>query len=529
MNASAPNDTALGMKRNMRLHRLLLTFVLLPLSAIASEKKEPGEQVSITTHTLTLDGEEIIYRATAGTMLLRKEEKGEFEPRAQIFYVAYEKLAIGVDGRATTPTAEMRARRPVTFSFNGGPGSSSVWLHLGVLGPKRVLLDDDGLPPAPPARLVENEFSLLDVTDLVFIDPVSTGYSRPLPEQDPKQFHGVNEDIRAVGEFIRLYATRNERWGSPKFLIGESYGTTRAAGLAGHLQESIGMYLNGIMLVSTVLDFQTLSFHPGNTLPYALFVPTYAATAWYHGRLPGELQARPLADVINEAEEFAFQRLLPALMRGTDLAEGETAEIAAEYARLTGLPEELIVQSSLRVPMWRFAKELLREEGRTVGRFDSRYTGIDREDAGDAPDFDPSYAALLGPFTSTLNEYMRSELEFESDLPYEILTGNVHPWNYSEFSNRYVNLTDTLRRAMTFNPYLKLFVGAGFFDLATPHMAAEYTVGQLGLDPSLREHVRMEYYEAGHMMYVHRPSLEKLSRDLRSFIGQALPPVDDQR
>lgn len=469
---------------------------------------KPEERTVVTTHTLTINGQTINYHATAGTLLLRKDEKGTFEPRASVFFVAYTR-----DGVDT-------ATRPVTFAFNGGPGSSSVWMHLGALGPRRVKLKDDGTPLPPPARLVDNEFSLLDATDLVFIDPVSTGYSRPVPAAQESEFHGVHEDVQSVGEFIRLWTTRNDRWDSPKFLIGESYGTTRAAGLAGHLQEQLGMYLNGIMLVSSVLDFQTLSFNDGNDIGYIVYLPTYAASAWYHKKLAAENEAKSLKQIVDEAMAFAQGDYAAALLKGDSFSEADRNKIAGRMAELIGIAPQTILNYRLRIPQWEFSKELLRDKGLSIGRYDSRYTAFERRRVGVAPDFDPSYSALLGPMTAGLNTYMRDELNYKSDLPYEILT-SVQPWNWDS-NSRYLNLTETLRRAMVFNPYLKVFVARGYYDLATPIAASQYTFDHLGLPESERGRIETHDYEAGHMMYAHRPSLEKLSDDLHGFITKAM-------
>ncbi len=479
-----------------------------PAEKKESEEKKavPEEKLSETRHRVTIGGRSIEYVATAGTLVL-KEEDGE--PKASVFFIAYSLAGV-----------EDPAKRPITFSFNGGPGSSSVWLHLGVLGPRRVEMDEEGRPLPPPYRLIANEHSVLDLTDLVFIDPVMTGYSRPAPEEDPKQFHGVQEDIESVGEFIRLYTTRYGRWSSPKFLIGESYGTTRAAGLSGYLQRRHGMYFNGIMLVSAILNFQTARFDAGNDLPHILFLPTYTATAWYHGRLAADLQ-EDLRQTLDEVEEFAAGEYATALMKGDRLGGEERERVVARLARYTGLSEEYVRRTNLRIFIFRFVKELLRDRRQTVGRLDSRFTGFDRDAAGDRFEYDPSYAAIQGPYTATLNDYVRRELEFESDLPYEILTGRVRPWNYGEYRNRYVNVAETLREAMTANPHLKVFVANGYYDLATPYFATEYTFDHLGLEPPLAENVSMGYYEAGHMMYIHIPSLVALKRDLAAFIGSA--------
>ena len=473
-----------------------------------SDDKEPKEEISQTHHTVTVDGELIEYTATAGTLLLR-DKKGD--PKASVFFIAYTK----------TNGTDVVSARPITFSFNGGPGSSSVWLHLGLLGPRRVVVNDRKNRLPPPYRLVGNESSILDATDLVFIDPVSTGYSRVVRGGDPKKFHGVKEDLKSVGEFIRLYITRHKRWSSPKFLIGESYGTTRAAGLAGYLQDQFGMFLNGVMLVSSILNFQTILFNNGNDLPYILFLPTYAATAWYHQRLPEELQG-DLSTTLKEVEEFAIERYALALMKGRALADGEREEVISTLSRYTGLSKEYIRQANLRINSFRFAKEILRDQRRTVGRFDSRFTGIDRDAAGEVYEYDPSYTAVYGPVSTTFNDYVRTELQFESDLPYEILTNQVHPWDYGKFTNRYVDFAETLRKAMTKNPFLKVFVASGYYDLATPYLASDYTFSHLGLDPSLSQNIFIDYYEAGHMMYFHHPSLVKLKADMKRFIQVAV-------
>jgi carboxypeptidase C (cathepsin A) len=474
------------------------------------EKPTPQEHSAVTQHTLLLDGKALNYTVTAGTMILKEEdeEKGE-KPKASVFYIAY-----------TLDGVEDPAGRPITFSFNGGPGSSSVWLHLGLLGPKRVLMDEEGNPTPPPYRLVDNEYTLLDKTDLVFIDPVSTGYSRPVPGEKAEEFHNIKKDIESVSEFIRLYTTRNKRWTSPKFVIGESYGTTRAAGLSGHLQEQHGMYLNGIMLISTILNFQAYRFDPGNDLPAILFLPTYAATAWYHHRLDERLQA-DLGKTLNEVEQFALGEYALALMQGAALPKEARSRIVEKLARYTGLSPRYIEQTDLRVEIFRFTKELLREQGLTVGRLDSRYTGLDRDAAGENFEFDPSYAAIQGVYTATLNQYVRADLQFESDLPYEILAPLYQKWKYDTFQNQYVNVAETLRQAIAMNPALKVFVANGYYDLATPYFATRYTFNHLGLAEALQGNILMQDYPAGHMMYVHLPSLQKLKNDLEAFITVA--------
>ena len=473
----------------------------------------PSDLIVQTRHTLTIGGRTLAYTATTGRIVLKAEDEKEGEkPKAAIFFVAYT-----LDRPEGLPEADHAAQRPITFSFNGGPGSSSVWLHLGILGPRRVVLEQDGRAIPPPYRLVENEFSLLVKTDLVFIDPVTTGFSRAVPGEKDKQFHGFKPDIESVGDFIRLFISRYHRWGSPRYLIGESYGTTRAAGLAGYLQERHGLYLNGIMLISVVLNFLTLRFDPGNDLPYILYLPTYAATAHYHNRLEPTLQS-DLKQTLAEVEAFAMGEYATALLLGDQLPEVRRTEIATRLARYTGLSNRYIESTNLRINIHRFVKELLRDQRRTVGRLDSRYQGIDRDSAGENHEYDPSYAIIQGPYAGLLNDYVRRELGFESDLPYEILSERVYPWTFDENQNSYVNVGETLRKAMSMNPHLRVFVANGYYDLATPYLATQYTFSHLELDESLRGHITMAYYEAGHMMYIHDPSLEQLKSDLDAFL-----------
>jgi carboxypeptidase C (cathepsin A) len=436
-------------------------------------------------------------------MLLKLEDG---TPKASVFYIAY-----------TKDDVSDLSQRPVTFTFNGGPGSSSIWLHMGAFGPRRVQMGDAGALLPPPYKVVDNESSLLDVTDLVFIDPVSTGYSRAVPGETPKQFHGIQEDIQSVGEFIRLYATRNRRWGSPKFLAGESYGTTRAAGLSGYLQQRYGMYLNGIILISTILNFQTVEFDTGNDLPYQLILPTYTAIAWYHKKLGTDLQA-DLRKAVEESEKFALGEYNEALLAGDTLSAARRSEVAQKVARLTGLSADFVERNKLRIELSRFDKELLRKESRTVGRLDGRFVGIDADSGGSSNEYDPSFAAIIGPYTAAFNDYVRGDLKFESDLFYEFITGNVQPWSYRAFENRYVDVAETLRQAMTQNQFLRVFVAKGYYDCATPFFAASYTLDHLGLDATLHGHISDSYYESGHMMYVHLPSLAKLKQDVAAFM-----------
>jgi len=476
-----------------------------------SPAEAPEDRVSVTHHSIEIGGEELRYTARAGYMTLPDDEG---EPRADIFFVAY-----------TLDGVEDPRERPLTFSFNGGPGSSSVWLHMRTLGPRRVEMGPEGFDDEPPFTLTDNAHSWLDITDLVFIDPVSTGYSRPAEEVSAKEFHGLREDISSVGDFIRLWTTRHERWASPKFLIGESYGTTRAAGLSGYLQDRHGMFLRGISLVSPVLNFQTIRFNVGNDMPYWLFLPTYTATAFYHGRLDAEL-SEDLEGTLRTVREWAETEYLTALAKGDRLRGDERARIASALARYTGLSREYVEDADLRIPIFGFTKELLRDAGRTVGRLDSRFTGFDRVDTGGSFEYDPSYSAIQGTYTAALNDYVRRELEYENDHPYEILTRRVRPWSYASHENRYVNVAETLRSAMSKNPSLEVMVSCGYYDLATPFFAAEYTVDHLGLAESLRDQVRVRYYEAGHMMYLREADLAKLKRDAAAFYEDALDEGD---
>ncbi len=477
-------------------------------AAAAAPAPKAEEKVSQTQHSIQIGGQTIKYTAVAGTMLLKKEDG---TPTASIFYIAYTKD----DADAF--------KRPVTFAFNGGPGSSSVWLHMGTLGPKRVVMDPEGKPTPPPYRFTDNEYSLLDQTDLVFIDPVSTGYSRAIPESTAKNFHGLKGDMQSVGEFIRMYVSRHARWTSPKFIAGESYGTTRAAALSEYLQDNLGINLNGIVLLSSVLNFGVISFDPGNDLPYPLFLPTYTAAAWFHNKLPKDLQSAGLLKAIEESKRFASGPYTVALFKGDSISAEERGTVVKSLARLTGLSPQYIEENNLRVRAGRFEKELLRDQRRILGRYDSRLEGVDQDAAASGPEYDPSYSSVQGAFTAAWNQYVRSELKFESDLPYEVLTGRVQPWNFDEFENRYVNVAESLRGAMTQNASLKVFIGAGYYDLATPFFSAEYTVDHMQFDAKLRDHITLAYYEAGHMMYTQLKSLQKAKQDISKFMASCVP------
>lgn len=479
-----------------------------------AESKLVQDELVTTEHELVIGGETVRYRATSGLVSLDREASEDdvyqgARTVARMFVTAYTRTDVGD-----------AAQRPITFAYNGGPGSSSVWLHLGTFGPRRVVMGEEGEPLPAPYRLADNEHSLLDVTDLVFIDPVGTGWSRPAEGQKAKDFHGYQQDLESVGDLIREWLGRENRWLSPKFLAGESYGTTRSAGLSGYLQNRHGVYLTGIMLISSVLDFSTVRFHVGNDLPPLLYLPSYAATAWYHQRLAPELQAKPLAELLAEVEGFTVERYSLALLKGARLGADERAAIARQVAAYTGTTPDFVERNNLRLALPRFAKELLRGERKTVGRLDSRYTGRDRDAGGEQFEYDPSYSAIQEPYTAAWNAYVRTELGFKPtpDVTYEVLAGLYQNWDYSQFTGQYVNVADTLRHAMSVNPHLRVHVASGYYDLATPYFATQHTLDHLGLEEELRANLSTSTYESGHMMYVRLQDLAKLKRELAAFI-----------
>jgi carboxypeptidase C (cathepsin A) len=464
-----------------------------------------------TSHTLTTAAGEITYTATAGRVVLREQhqEDGAFKglkPKAEMFLTAYT-----LDGADP-------ATRPVTFAFNGGPGSSSVWLHLGLLGPRRVLMGDAGELAPPPFGIGDNAETLLAHSDLVFIDPVSTGYSRVVDGGSVSEYHGFQRDLESVAELIRLWTSRNQRWLSPKYLAGESYGTLRASALAAYLQRQFGFYCNGIMLISSVIDMGTIRFTEGNDLPYTLFLPTYAALAHYHG-LHG---SRSLRDVLDEAIALAAGPYPLGLARGGRLPAAERDSLARQVAAVAGLSEDYVRRVQLRVEHQRFFRELLRDRGQVIGRLDGRFTGWEPDDGGERPSADPSNVAINGPYSAALNHYVRAELGYSSDLPYEVLTSRVQPWSYAEFEGRHVTVSSMLSQAMRHNPHLRVYVGCGYYDGATPFFGAEHAFAHLAIPDDLRSNISFEYYEAGHMMYVHEPSRLRQSATLAAFVTE--PP-----
>lgn len=474
------------------------------------QKKTPDtttETSSITEHRIVLKGTPIDYTATAGNILLKTEED---KAKGSIFYIAYTK-----DG------VKDPSQRPIMFCFNGGPGGAAVWVHLGAFGPKKSLLDDEGFPILPPpGKLVDNEFCVLDLTDLVFIDPMSTGYSRAVPGEDPKQFYGFEKDVESVSEFIRLYVTRNKRWLSPKFLAGESYATTRVSGLANHLQTRYGMFLNGVILISVVINWQNTDWSIGNDMAYIMFLPSYTAAAWYHGKLAPELSGN-LRETLDKAEDFALNEFALALLKGNKLTPAEKAAVIKKLSYFTGLSEEFLERSNMRVTENRFYKELLRDQGKTVGRLDTRYTGVDRESAGEAPEFDQSWSIVIGSYVSLINDYIRRDLAYENDLPYNYLA-SVQPWPLKPGGRGYLNTAEILRQAMHINPQLKVLIASGYYDFATPYFDADYTVAHMDLAEELQKNITMTYYESGHMMYVRKVAHQKFRKDMEDFVRKAL-------
>lgn len=476
-----------------------------------SKKPELKDQKVTKQYTGTFGGAEISYTATAATQTF--ESNGE---KVSFFYMAY-----------TKDDADP-ATRPVLFCFNGGPGSSTVWLNLGLFGPKRMAFDDDGFKVGMQGHLVDNDYSILNMADVVCIDAMGTGFSRTAEKGEEKKFHHFKKDIEAFSEFIVHYLNRNGRWASPKYLAGESYGTLRGAGIARELFATHHVEFNGIILISMILNYQTsaidsenLLIHPGNDLPFTVYLPTYAATAHYHGRLAEEYQSMPLRDFLDEVEEFALGEYWSALAQGDQIDDDRRKSVAERLSAYTGLDAGFIDHYDLRIQIHRFCKELLREQHRTVGRIDSRYVGIDRVKAGNVIEADPSTDATGGVAASALNHYLRDEIGFESTDIYNVMSMDVWKnWDYEDFKGKYVDTSENFRELLSRSKGTKVLVANGYYDLATPHFATEYTISHMGLDPEVRRNIKLSYYEAGHMMYVHQPSLTQLASDLREFVKE---------
>jgi carboxypeptidase C (cathepsin A) len=472
----------------------------------------PKEESSVTDHTIKIGGQTIPYKATAATILVRNDKD---EPTALVYYTAY-----------TRTDAKDMSQRPVSFLYNGGPGSSSVWLHMGSMGPRRVMTINAGVTPPAPYKLMDNPDCLLDKSDLVFIDPVGTGFSHAVGKAQDKDFWGVDPDVKSLAQFITTYVSRNNRWNSPKFLIGESYGTFRNAALANYLQGHDNLYLNGIVMVSSVLDLGTISFYPGQDLAYILYPPSYAATAWFHKTL----KDRPenLSAFLDEARKFARGEYADALIKGDALSKAEKAEIVKKVARFTGLSEDYLDKANLRVRLFQFMQELQRNRGLTTGRLDARFAGPTYNLIGEAADYDPQDTAISGAFVGAFNTYIREELKFGQDKKYKPAAdfeNNRWDWKHEGsdfgFFAGSPSVVLDLVQAMISNPRLKVEVEDGIYDLATPFMDAEYTVDHMGLPENIRKNIWHQYYEAGHMMYLHDEDLAKLKKNVAVFIDTA--------
>ena len=492
-----------------------------PPEAKAEPKPEPGKEgvseehydmtevpPAVSHHQITVDGKLLRYTATTGRLPIKR---GDGKIEAEMFFVAYT-----LDGQEA-------AKRPLTFCFNGGPGSATVWLHMGAVGPKQVVLEANGFMPPPPYTIADNPNTLLDRSDLVFVDAISTGFSRAANAEAIKKFLGVKGDIEAFGEFVRLYITRYERWPSPLFILGESYGTTRAAGIAGFLANR-GISFNGITLLSTAMDFGTLEWTKNNDIPYFLLVPTFSMIAAYHKRLPPDLM-QDLGKTREEVEHWSMTDYAAALLKGDGLAPDERQKIINAYARYTGLDKKLIDNANLRINVEQFTHNLLLDQKLRVGRLDGRFTGVDPEGLLDQRFYDPTSAAILPPYTAVFNNYVRTELGYKVDLPYKVFAWDepaFQKWDWGEADKGFPNTAPGLRAALVENPYLRVLVMEGHYDLATPYFAANYSIDHLNLGPDYRKNVSFTTYEAGHMVYVDSASHTKMKKDLVEFMGKSL-------
>ena len=481
-----------------------------PAAAQRAEANKAGIEASllpdepvITQHSARIRNQTVNYTAEAGWLPIRDDGK----VTAKMFYIAYTRD--GIDDKST---------RPLIFSFNGGPGTASVWMHMGYTGPRRVVYDENGFALRPPGDLEDNPNSVLDVADIVYIDPVATGFSRMVEGEDLHKYHGTLSDIQSVAEFIRLYLLRKDRWMSPKFVIGESYGTTRASGLAGYLVSQHQIYLNGVILVSmTGLDGD-----PGQDVSYATSLPHLAATARYHSQLSDDYETRDIRAFLDEVESFAMTDYVTALLKGDQISDGERDAIAQRVAGYTGLSPEYVTSANLRISSRRFWKQLLRDQRLTVGRLDSRYLGVDLDAAGENPEYDPAMADWNGPFANAVNRYIREELNYNPDLEYSVW-GNVRPWNRDQGAN----VGNMLRSAMRDNPYLKVMIQGGYYDAATDYYSAVYTITHLQPGGEFKDRFRFSWYESGHMMYLRKPDLANANNDLRQFIQWCLEDLPD--
>jgi carboxypeptidase C (cathepsin A) len=484
-----------------------------PVKESSGDKDEHYDMTEVppvvTHHQITVGGKVLKYTATAGRLPIKR---GDGKIEAEMFFVAYT-----LDGQEA-------AKRPVTFCFNGGPGSASVWLHMGSVGPQQVVLQPNGFMPAAPYRITDNQYTILDKSDLVFVDAIATGFSRAANAEMVKKYLGVKGDIEAFGEFIRLYVTRYDRWPSPLFILGESYGTTRAAGIAGYLADH-GISFNGITLLSTAMDFGTLEWAKNNDVPYFLLVPSFTMIAAYHKRLPPDLM-QDLAKTRQEVEHWAMTDYLLALSKGDALTAEERQRAIDAYARYTGLDKKLIDNANLRIDVEQFTHNLLLDQKLRVGRLDGRFTGPDPEGLLDTRFYDPTGSAIVPPYTSVFNNYLRTELGYRVDMPYKVFAWEepaFQKWDWGEALKGFPDTAPGLRAALVKNPYLKVLLMEGYYDLATPYLAANYSIDHLNLGPDYRKNISFATYEAGHMVYIDSASHAKMTRDLTEFMGKCLP------
>jgi carboxypeptidase C (cathepsin A) len=470
------------------------------VEAVVSNSRTLNPDMNVVTNgEVTVKGQKVPYKATAGTIPVW-DDAGKII--ASCFYTYYERTDI-----------KDKASRPIVFSFNGGPGSASVWMHIAYTGPKVLNIDDEGYP-VQPYGYKDNPYSILDVADIIFIDPVNTGFSRIINPETPKStFFGVKADIKYLAEWLNTFTSRVNRWASPKYLIGESYGTMRVSGLALELQNNHWMYLNGVVLVSPT----DLGIKRDETMGDALRLPYFSATAWYHKALEAKLLAVDLEQMLPEVEQFTINELVPALAKGSFLPEADKKAIATKMSRYSGLSVDVLMKNNLKIELGLFWKELLRDRGNTVGRLDSRYLGIDSKDGGETPEFNAELSSWLHSFTPPINMYLREELKFKTDLKYNMF-GPVHPWERDD-----INVAENLRAAMAANPYLKVLTQSGYFDGACDYFNAKYNHWQMDPGGKTKNRLSWKGYRSGHMMYLRREDLQKANEDLREFIKASLP------